>query len=296
MSETKLTRVLDPVDFHGQALTVVDREGQPYIAMKSVVEGMGLDWRSQYRKLADEQGRFCMVIMTMQVPGDDQAREVATIPLRKLGGWLMTLQPSRMDAPIAKQVLLYQNECDDALWAYWTQGVAVNPRAHVPADPTALGLPDFRQPTLAARAWIEQYERAEAEAAERKLLAAKIEADAPKVEFAERLAVAPEAILIGDLAKLITAQTGYKIGQNGLFEWLRAHRYIMRTPGRHLLPTQHAVESGWLVIKEGTRVGPSGTVHLTQTTRVTARGQAHFLGIFARLKEQALEIGMARLN
>ena len=166
----------------------------------------------------------------------------------------------------------------------------------IPADPTALGLPDFRQPTLAARAWIEQYERAEAEAAERKLLAAKIEADAPKVEFAERLAVAPEAILIGDLAKLITAQTGYKIGQNGLFEWLRAHRYIMRTPGRHLLPTQHAVESGWLVIKEGTRVGPSGTVHLTQTTRVTGQGQAHFMGIFARLKDQALEIGMARLN
>lgn len=50
------------------------------------------------------------------------------------------------------------------------------------------------------------------------------------------------------------------------------------------------------MIKEGTRVSPSGNVHLTQTTRVTARGQAHFLGIFARLKEQAMEIGMARLN
>lgn len=166
----------------------------------------------------------------------------------------------------------------------------------VPADPTALGLPDFRQPATAARAWIEQFERAEAEMAARKLLAAKVEADAPKVEFAERLEVAQEAILVGDMAKLITAQTGYKIGQNGLFDWLRSHRYVMKTPGRHLLPTQYAVESGWLVIKEGTRVAPSGNVHLTQTTRVTARGQAHFLGIFARLKEQAMEIGMARLN
>jgi anti-repressor protein len=70
----------------------------------------------------------------------------------------------------------------------------------------------------------------------------------------------------------------------------------MRTPGRHLLPTQHAVESGWMVIKEGTRVSPSGNVHLTQTTRVTGRGQAHLLGIFARLKEQMAETGMARLN
>jgi anti-repressor protein len=166
----------------------------------------------------------------------------------------------------------------------------------VPKDPTVLGLPDFNDPIAAAEGWlIEAKGRREAEA-QTKLLAAKVEADAPKVEFAERLEVAREAILIGELAKLITAQVGYRIGQNGLFIWLREHRYIMRTPGRNLLPTQHAVESGWLVIKEGTRVAPSGNVHLTQTTRVTSRGQAHFLGIFARIKAQTEEIGMARLN
>jgi hypothetical protein len=34
-----------------------------------------------------------------------------------------------MDAEVAAKVLLYQNECDDALWAYWSKGAAVNPRA-----------------------------------------------------------------------------------------------------------------------------------------------------------------------
>jgi phage antirepressor YoqD-like protein len=257
---------------------------------------MGLDWKSQHAKLTEDQERFCVVIITMQLPGDIQVRDVTTIPLRKLTGWLMTLQPSRMDGQVAERVRIYQRECDDALWAYWSKGMAVNPRLEIPADPTVLGLPDFRDPRKAAMGWIEQYDRAEAEAAERKRLAAKVEADAPKVEFAERLEVAKEAILVGDLAKLITAQTGYKIGQNQLFVWLREHRYIMRTPGRHLLPTQYAVSSGWLVIKEGTRTTPSGDIHLTQTTRVTAAGQAHFWGIFAKLKAQMTETGMARLH
>jgi phage antirepressor YoqD-like protein len=296
MNDTKIVRTLAPVDFHGQSLTVIDREGKPYVAMRPVVEGIGLDWRSQHVKLSDDLGRWGMVMITTLQSADGKEREMACIPLKKLTGWLMTLQPSRMDNEVSARVLLYQNECDDALWDYWTQGVAENPRVAISNDPTALGLPDFRDPRKAALGWIEQYDRAEAEAAARKLLAAKIESDAPKVEFAERLEVAQEAILVGDMAKLITAQTGYKIGQNGLFDWLRSHRYVMKTPGRHLLPTQYAVESGWLVIKEGTRVAPSGNVHLTQTTRVTARGQAHFLGIFARLKEQAMEIGMARLN
>lgn len=126
---TEKVQILDPVDFHGQALTVVNKDDQPYVAMKPVVEGMGLAWAPQHRKLTDEEGRWGVTMMVMQLPGDSQAREITTIPLRKLTGWLMTLQPSRMDAEVAAKVLVYQNECDDALWAYWSKGTAINPRA-----------------------------------------------------------------------------------------------------------------------------------------------------------------------
>jgi len=76
VSEAKLTRVLDPVDFHGQALTVIDREGQPYVAMRPIVEGMGLSWPAQYRKLTEESARFCVAMIATQVPGDDQVRQL----------------------------------------------------------------------------------------------------------------------------------------------------------------------------------------------------------------------------
>ena len=124
-----IVRVLEPVDFHGQELVVIDREGEPYVAMKPVVEGMGMDWKGQHVKLRDGATRFCVEVISMQMPGDDQERDVTVVPLRKLPGWLMTLQPRRMKPEIAARVRLYQAECDDALWAYWSTGIVMNPRA-----------------------------------------------------------------------------------------------------------------------------------------------------------------------
>ena len=83
-SERQAVRVLDPVDFHGQALVVLDRAGQPYVAMKPVVEGMGLDWKIQHRKLTDESDRWGMVMMGIPSAGGEPAG-VAVGAARVLG-------------------------------------------------------------------------------------------------------------------------------------------------------------------------------------------------------------------
>lgn len=119
-------RVLEPVDFHGQELVVIDVGGEPYVAMKSVVEGMGLAWPPQYTKLRDGADRWGVMMIVIPSAGGEQS--MACLRLRKLPGWLMTLQPGRLKPKIAERVRLYQSECDDALWAYWNRGLAVNPR------------------------------------------------------------------------------------------------------------------------------------------------------------------------
>ena len=58
------------VDFHQDKLTLVEYNGQPYVAMKPLVENMGLDWRSQQRKLTAK--RWGMVKMTIPTNGDLQ--------------------------------------------------------------------------------------------------------------------------------------------------------------------------------------------------------------------------------
>ncbi|WP_053764603.1 phage antirepressor N-terminal domain-containing protein [Leptospirillum ferriphilum] len=116
---------LVPVPFHGNTLFLVERNNEPYTPMKPIVEGMGLAWHGQFQKLQRNSDRWtCIPITGIQVPGDTQGRETLCMPLRKLPGWLMTIQPSRVKPEIREKILLYQNECDDVLWEYWTKGRA----------------------------------------------------------------------------------------------------------------------------------------------------------------------------
>lgn len=122
------------VPFHGAELYVVEHNGQPYTPMKPIVEGMGLDWKSQHRKLAANQVRWGMVEMT--IPSAGGAQSTSVLPLRKLPGWLATIEPGKVKNPdVRTRVIQYQNECDDVLWQYWNEGVAANPRIAFKVNP-----------------------------------------------------------------------------------------------------------------------------------------------------------------
>lgn len=87
--------------------------------MKPIVEGMGLAWQSQHKKLTSNSERWGITMMV--IPSVDPHNSVTCIPLRKLFGWLQTLQPNRIREDIRDKVIQYQNECDDVLWKYWTK-------------------------------------------------------------------------------------------------------------------------------------------------------------------------------
>lgn len=48
MTTNSLSQITVP--FHSTELYLVEHNGQPYTPMKPIVEGMGLDWKSQYAK------------------------------------------------------------------------------------------------------------------------------------------------------------------------------------------------------------------------------------------------------
>ncbi|MCO7515698.1 phage antirepressor N-terminal domain-containing protein [Pseudomonas putida] len=122
------TAVSSVIPFRSAKLLLVERDGQPFVPMKPVVEGMGLDWKSQHAKL--QGGRFNSVMVMITTTGADGKRyEMACLPLRKLAGWLMSIHASKVRPELRDGVIAYQNECDDALWSYWNEGHAVNHRA-----------------------------------------------------------------------------------------------------------------------------------------------------------------------
>ncbi|HEY3982500.1 phage antirepressor N-terminal domain-containing protein [Cedecea sp.] len=115
------------VIFKGDTLTTIENHGIQYVAMKPVVEAIGMDWKSQHHKLLVHREKFNYGDMTT-VAADGKLREMGCIPLRKLNGWLFSINPNKVKASIRNRLISYQEECFAALHDYWTKGVAANPR------------------------------------------------------------------------------------------------------------------------------------------------------------------------
>ncbi len=107
----------------------------------------------------------------------------------------------------------------------------------------------------------------------------KIEADKPKVLFADAVETSQTSILIGDLAKLIK-QNGIDIGQKRLFDWLREHDYLIKNGASKNMPTQKSMELKLFEVKERTINNSDGSVRITKTTKVTGKGQRYFINKF----------------
>lgn len=111
------------------------------------------------------------------------------------------------------------------------------------------------------------------------LLEQKIEADKPKVIFADSVSASNSSILVGELAKILR-QNGIEMGQNRLFGWLRDNGFLMKTGSSRNMPTQTAMDRGLFEIKERVINNPDGSNITTKTAKVTGKGQVYFINKF----------------
>lgn len=116
-------------------------------------------------------------------------------------------------------------------------------------------------------------------------LSQQIEADRPKVIFADSVSTAKSSILVGDLAKLIK-QNGIDMGQKRLFEWLRENGYLIKGGNSKNMPTQKALEMKLFEVKISTINNPDGSIRETKTTKVTGKGQVYFVNKFLGKEEK----------
>lgn len=130
---------LSPVQFHGSTIFVVTHKGEPYAPIKPIVEDMGLTWEAQARKLRDNRDRWGMI--NMIIPSASGNQDTLCMPVRKLPAFFASINPNKVRPELRDRIRLYQDECDDALWNYWTKGQATRkPKAALPA-PAQLNLP-----------------------------------------------------------------------------------------------------------------------------------------------------------
>jgi anti-repressor protein len=131
--------------------------------------------------------------------------------------------------------------------------------------------PDFAIATL---------QRLKEEREAKKLLEAQIEADKPKVLFADAVSASKSSCLIGELAKILK-QNGIDIGQNKLFQWLRANGYLISRHGESWnQPTQKSMQLGLFELKKTNINHADGHTTVNTTTKVTGKGQQYFINKF----------------
>lgn len=116
-----------PVQFHGQTLITIQHNGEPHVAMRPIVEALGMDWQAQLQRIKRHPVLAQGVVM-ITTPSDGGTQETNCLPLKLLNGWLFGIDTKRVKPEIRDTILMYQRECYDALYRYWTEGQAVNPR------------------------------------------------------------------------------------------------------------------------------------------------------------------------
>lgn len=113
----------------------------------------------------------------------------------------------------------------------------------------------------------------------RRAAEAKIEADHPKVLFADAVSTSEQSILVGQLAKIIR-QNGVPMGERRLFQWMRENGYLGKHGSRYNIPTQRSMEMGLFEIKETAVTHSDGRVTTNTTPKVTGKGQIYFVNCF----------------
>lgn len=110
---------------------------------------------------------------------------------------------------------------------------------------------------------------------------ALLEAQKPKVLFADAVSASETSILIGELAKILKQNGVENMGQNRLFEILRRDGFLISRKGTsYNMPTQRSMELGLFKIKETAINHSDGHVSISKTPKVTGKGQQYFIKYF----------------
>lgn len=114
-------QTISTVRFHGTEIIGIagDSPATTQIVMKAVVEGMGMDWPSQLRKIRQNQ-ILSEGLRHVYIPSNGGIQETITLPLSLLNGWLVNIQPTRIpDYKIRMKVFAYQREAYDVLFHHF---------------------------------------------------------------------------------------------------------------------------------------------------------------------------------
>lgn len=110
---------LNQINFDGDSISVVVKDGQYCVALKPLAEAMGLDWEAQ-RQLIERDAILALTACTIQAVGSDgKQRDMVSLPLEYLNGWLFKINSTRYQGEHQDKIIRYQKECYRVLYSHF---------------------------------------------------------------------------------------------------------------------------------------------------------------------------------
>lgn len=114
-----MSTTFEIVPFHDHRILTVERDGEIFVAMRPIVESLGLDWSAQFRRI-QRHPLLAEGIAIMATPSGGGTQETVTITLEAFHGWLVSVSPDRIKDDAARALVnRYQREAFRAIFEHF---------------------------------------------------------------------------------------------------------------------------------------------------------------------------------
>ena len=94
------------IEFKGKKIVFEQKKSINWITIRSVCEAIGVNYNRQFQNIKEDPIlRSAFAKQQMQVPGDNQKREVLCLPEKYVYGWIFSI---KSESP---ELLVYKEEC-----------------------------------------------------------------------------------------------------------------------------------------------------------------------------------------
>ncbi len=121
------------VPFYDDILPVALVGDIPYVAIRPITDFLGLEWGSQYNRIKRDEILNEEAKLVMMTGADGRQREMLSLPLDFLPGWLFGVTPSRVKPELAPKLTRYRRECFRVLWRAFQADVIQQTSAPTPS-------------------------------------------------------------------------------------------------------------------------------------------------------------------
>ncbi|MBV6343728.1 phage antirepressor N-terminal domain-containing protein [Candidatus Magnetobacterium casense] len=107
------------VKFHEDTLITIEQHGSIYVAMKPIVEILGLTWHGQFQRI-QRDAVLSKGIRIIGIPSPGGPQETTFLELKKFHGWLFKVSVNKVKPEIRAKLIRYQEECYEVLYEHFS--------------------------------------------------------------------------------------------------------------------------------------------------------------------------------